>query len=217
MTPDEKLLRNLQRSVETWDLNLMRKSLSQALDAGVSPETIISDGLSKGMDKISQEFDSGDLYLPQVLAASKVMDEAMMLLSDHLNADTERYRGVVVMGTVSGDIHEIGKNVCIAMLRGARYKVVDLGPDVSPEEFIKAVRDNSADAVGGSALMTTTLDMQRKMVHEKEEDGCNVLMLFGGAPCTKEWVESINGDGYSSSGRDMVLLLDKKMEAEGRK
>ena len=217
MTPDEKLLHTLERSVETWDLNLMRKSLPQALDAGISPETIISDGLAKGMDKVSQEFDVGDLYLPQVLAASKVMDEAMLLLSDHINTDSERYRGVVVMGTVSGDIHEIGKNVCIAMLRGARYRVVDLGPDVSPEEFIKAVKENSADAVGGSALMTTTLDMQRKMVHEKEENDCNVLMLFGGAPCTEEWVKSIHGDGYSSSGRDMVLLLDKKLDAEGHK
>ena len=196
----------------------MKSSLKAALDAGTSPEQIISEGLSRGMDEISRRFDEGEIYLPQVLAASKVMDVAMNLISESISDDTEKYRGVVVMGTVAGDIHEIGKNVCIAMLRGARYKVVDLGPDVSPEEFVKAVNDNSADVVGGSALMTTTLDMQRKMVKERNEDSCKVLMFFGGAPCTKEWVKAIGGDGYSSSGREMVLLINKAMsvsEKEG--
>lgn len=212
----DRSLLDIQKSLETWDLDLMKVSVQNALSAGIDPETIISEGLSKGMDEISKRFDEGSIYLPQVLAASKVMDAAMEMLSKEINSGSEKYKGVVVMGTVAGDIHEIGKNVCIAMLRGARYKVVDLGPDVSPEEFIKAVKDNSADAVGGSALMTTTLDMQRRMVKEKDEDGCKVLMLFGGAPCTPEWVRSIKGDGYSSSGRDMVLLLDKKMEGKVR-
>lgn len=198
-------------------MDLMKVSLHDLLSAGIDPETIITDGLSKGMDDISRRFDKGEIYLPQVLAASKVMDVAMQTLSKEMSSDSQKYKGVVVMGTVAGDIHEIGKNVCIAMLRGARYKVVDLGPDVSPEEFMKAVKENSADAVGGSALMTTTLEMQRRMVKEKDEDGCKVLMLFGGAPCTPEWVRSIDGDGYSSSGRDMVLLLDKKLGAEQRK
>ena len=197
------------KSIGTWDRSLMRSSVKKALDAGVSPELILSEGLSKGMDLISKQFDEGSIYLPQVLAASNVMDEAMDMIIDKLNAGGNRYKGVIVMGTVSGDIHQIGKNVCCAMLRGARYKVVDLGPDVSPEDYIKAVKENHADAVGGSALMTTTLEMQKRMVKEKNDEKCNVLMLFGGAPCTEEWVKSINGDGYSSSGRDMVVLVDK--------
>ena len=172
------------KSIGTWDRSLMRSSVNTALDAGVSPELILSEGLSKGMDLISKQFDEGSIYLPQVLAASNVMDEAMDMILDKLNAGGNRYKGVIVMGTVSGDIHQIGKNVCCAMLRGARYKVVDLGPDVGPEDFIKAVK-------------------------EKNDEKCNVLMLFGGAPCTEEWVKSINGDGYSSSGRDMVILVDK--------
>lgn len=200
------------KSIETWDRNLMKASVKNALSAGVSPERIMSEGLSKGMDAISKQFDEGSIYLPQVLAASNVMDEAMGMIISKLNEGSNQYKGVIVMGTVAGDIHQIGKNVCCAMLRGARYKVIDLGPDVSPEDFIRAVRDNKADAVGGSALMTTTLEMQKRMVKEKNDEKCDVLMLFGGAPCTLEWVKSIKGDGYSASGREMVILVDKILE-----
>ena len=200
------------KSIETWDRSLMKTSVKKAISAGIPPELILSEGLSKGMDSISKQFDEGSIYLPQVLAASNVMDEAMAMILGKLNDGTNQYKGVIVMGTVAGDIHQIGKNVCCAMLRGARYKVIDLGPDVTPEDFIQAVKDNKADAVGGSALMTTTLEMQKRMVKEKNDEKCNVLMLFGGAPCTAEWVKSIKGDGYSSSGRDMVVLVDKVLD-----
>ena len=111
------------KSIGIWDRSLMRSSVNTALDAGVSPELILSEGLSKGMDLISKQFDEGSIYLPQVLAASNVMDEAMDMILDKLNAGGNRYKGVIVMGTVSGDIHQIGKNVCCAMLRGARYNL----------------------------------------------------------------------------------------------
>lgn len=208
---------NIIKSIETWNHSLMRSSVRDALAAGVSPEEILSEGLSKGMGTISRRFDEGSIYLPQVLAAANVMDEAMEMIVDKMNEGNNQYKGVVVMGTVAGDIHQIGKNVCCAMLRGARYKVIDLGPDVSPEDFIKAVKQNKADVVGGSALMTTTLEMQKRMVHEKNDEKCDVLMLFGGAPCTSEWVKSIQGDGYSASGREMVLLVDKVLKKSSEK
>ena len=119
---------------------------------------------------------------------------------------------IIVMGTVSGDIHDIGKNVCVAMLRGARYKVIDIGNDVSPEDFVRYATENSADAIGASSLMTTTLVAQKKLVETMDEFGCKALKLFGGAPCTEEWVNSIGGDGYSSNGHDMVLLVNKVLK-----
>ena len=115
--------------------------------------------------------------------------------------------GVIIMGSVKGDIHEIGKNICCAMLRGAGYRVVDLGSDVSPDAFVEAAKANGASIVGGSALMTTSLYQQKDIVRVIRESGLHVLTIFGGAPCTDEWVQEIGGDGYSASGAEIVRLV----------
>jgi len=209
----ESLLGDMKQALEDLDRDGVLGALEAALSAGIGPETIISDGLSKGMDTIGRRFDDGELFLPQVLLASKIMDEAMEILSREMNTGNfDHYRAIIVMGTVSGDIHDIGKNVCVAMLKGARYKVIDIGNDVSPEDFVKAISNSSADAVGASSLMTTTLVAQKKLVETMEEFDCRALKLFGGAPCSEEWVKSIGGDGYSSNGHDMVLLVDRMLK-----
>ena len=210
---ETKLFDTIREALEELDRDRVLENLSKALYEGIPPEDIISEALSKGMDTIGRRFDDGDLFLPQVLVASKIMDDAMAILSERMNEGiTNRRRAIVVMGTVSGDIHDIGKNVCVAMLRGARYEVIDLGNDVSPEDFVKSVVEHSADAVGASSLMTTTLVSQKNLVKTMKEFGCNALKLFGGAPCSEEWVQSIGGDGYSSSGREMVLLVDRLLD-----
>ena len=210
---ETKIFDTIREALEELDRNRVLENLSKALYEGIPPEDIISEALSKGMDTIGRRFDDGDLFLPQVLVASKIMDDAMAILSERMNEGiTDRRRAIVVMGTVSGDIHDIGKNVCVAMLRGARYEVIDLGNDVSPEDFVKSVVEHSADAVGASSLMTTTLVSQKNLVKTMKEFGCNALKLFGGAPCSEEWVQSIGGDGYSSSGREMVLLVDRLID-----
>jgi methanogenic corrinoid protein MtbC1 len=209
--PKARILGNLKRSVETWDFALMEKSVDQAMKAGIPAEEIMEEGLGKGMESISKLFDNAKIYLPQVMAASRTVEGALKKLEPILNSDTTMYRGTIVMGSVEGDIHEIGKNVCCAMLRGAGYKVIDLGPDVSPEDFMKAAEESSADIVAGSALMTTTLKMQQRMVKAANEEGSTVMMIFGGAPCSKEWVEKIGGDGYSASGTEIVTLVNSLM------
>ena len=212
---ETKLFDTIREALEELDRDRVLENLSKALYEGIPPEDIISEALSKGMDTIGRRFDDGDLFLPQVLVASKIMDDAMAILSERMNEGiTNRRRAIVVMGTVSGDIHDIGKNVCVAMLRGARYEVIDLGNDVSPEDFVKSVVEHSADAVGASSLMTTTLVSQKNLVKTMKEFGCNALKLFGGAPCSEEWVQSIGGDGYSSSGREMVLLVDRLLDTK---
>ncbi len=213
MTPSSRIriLGNLSRSIETWDFQLMEKSVDEALKAGIPPEEIIGEGLGKGMESISRLFDRAQIYLPQVMAASRTVEAALKKLEPAMGSDGVMYRGTIVMGSVEGDIHEIGKNVCCAMLRGAGYKVIDLGPDVSPEDFLKAAEENSADIVAASALMTTTLKMQKMMVQTAEEENSPVLMVFGGAPCSKEWVDAIGGDGYSATGAEMVKLVNTLM------
>ena len=194
----------------------MEKSVDQAMKAGIPAEEIIEEGLGKGMESISRLFDNAKIYLPQVMAASRTVEGAMKKLEPILSSGTAVYRGTIIMGSVEGDIHEIGKNVCCAMLRGAGYKVIDLGSDVSPDDFLNAAEENSADVIGASALMTTTLQMQKRLVQTANERQSTVMMIFGGAPCSKEWVEKIGGDGYSASGTEIVTLVNSLMSRKGR-
>ena len=209
MATEEQILDDLSNSISTWNNRLMIRSVNDAVEANIPLERIVTDGLGKGMEKIGQMFDDAKIYLSQVVAAAKIMESALNILNVGDNIPDEMYRGVIVMGSVQGDIHEIGKDVCVAMLRGAGYKVVDLGPDVSPERFVEAVKRYNADVLGGSALMTTTLAMQQRIVKEVHENGVNVYMLFGGAPCTREWVEEIGGDGYSRHAPEMTDLVNR--------
>ncbi len=173
---------------------------------GISPEDSINLGLARGMDDISRRFDIAEIFLPQVLGASKAMEAALEIIEPYMTSDL-RLKGIIVMGSVKGDIHCIGKNVCCAMLRGAGFKVIDVGSDVDPSVFSERARAENADIVGGSALMTVSLPQQGELVRTFKEDGITVKTIFGGAPCSKEWVESIGGDGYSSNGAEIVKLV----------
>ena len=164
------------------------------------------------MENISLMFDSGQIFLPQIMAASKAMQTALDVIEPYLASDAGRLKGVIVMGSVKGDIHEIGKSICCAMLRGAGFKVIDLGVDVSADEFAKSAVENNADIVGGSALMTTSLYQQKDIVRVFKEDKLSVLTIFGGAPCSQEWVSEINGDGYSASGSEIVKLVKNLLD-----
>ncbi|MBQ8644290.1 MAG: cobalamin-dependent protein, partial [Candidatus Methanomethylophilaceae archaeon] len=164
MSDNEQILKDLKQSVETWDQSLMESSVKQALNAKIPFDVIISEGLGKGMETINDMFNEAKIFLPQIMAASKTMQSALMMIEPTLVDDKDIYRGTIIMGSVQGDIHEIGKNVCCAMLRGAGYKVYDLGSDVPPDLFVEEAQKNDADIIGGSALMTTTLVMQKNIV-----------------------------------------------------
>ena len=126
---NEAILADLKKAVETWDIKLAQSATQAAIDAKVPIGTIIGDGLGKGMEVIGDKFDKAEIFLPQVVAASKTMEAALKILEPLMAAGEGSLKGTVIMGTVEGDIHEIGKNVCCAMLRGAGYNVIDLGPD----------------------------------------------------------------------------------------
>lgn len=192
----------------------MVKSVNEAMDAKIPLERVVTEGLGKGMEKVGDMFDKAEIFLPQVVAAAKVMESALNILRIGESVPDELYRGIVIMGSVQGDIHEIGKDVCVAMLRGAGYKVIDLGPDVSPERFVDAARVYKADILGGSALMTTTLAMQQRTVKEINEEGVEIYKVFGGAPCTREWVEKIGGDGYSQNASEMIDLVNSLLNKD---
>lgn len=206
---NEAILADLKKSVETWDIELAQKATQAAIDAKMPMGEIIGEGLGKGMEVIGDRFDKAEIYLPQVVAASKTMEAALAILKPLMESGQGALKGTVIMGTVEGDIHEIGKNVCCAMLKGAGYNVIDLGPDVSAMDFMDAAEENDAQVCGGSALMTTTLESQRELVETIKEMDAPYKAIFGGAPCSQEWCDEIGADGYSETANEIITLVDK--------
>jgi corrinoid protein of di/trimethylamine methyltransferase len=209
MTNQEQVLADLKKAIETWNIGLAKTAAQEAIDINLDPGIAVEKGLGKGMETISILFDEAKIFLPQVLAASSAMEAALKVLEPAMAKGTSLSKGVVVIGTVQGDIHEIGKNVVGAMLRGGGYTVIDLGRDVSPEKFVNSARDNKASVVGGSALMTTTVTVQKDIVDMLKEENVVTKTIFGGAPCNEEWVKSIGGDCYCPSGAEAVSLVNQ--------
>ena len=208
----DAILADLQKAVETWDIKLVQSATQAAIDEKIPIGEIIGNGLGKGMETVGVRFDKAEIFLPQVVAASKTMEAALKLLEPLMTGGAGGLRGTVVMATVEGDIHEIGKNVCCAMLRGAGYNVIDLGCDVTAQDFIDAADENEAQVLGGSALMTTTLEAQRELVEAVKEIEAPYKCIFGGAPCSKEWCEEIGADGYSETANEIIELVGKLVE-----
>lgn len=208
----EQIMADLKTAIETWDLNLVKTATEAAIDAEIPVSEIIGDGLGKGMETIGQRFDAAEIFLPQVVAASKTMEMALKILEPHMGSGGNGFRGTVIFGTVEGDIHEIGKNVCCAMLRGAGFKVIDLGPDASAMDFIDAAEENDAQVLAGSALMTTTLESQRELVDTVKEMEAPYKVIVGGAPCSQKWCETIGADGYSATANEVIDLVAKLTE-----
>ncbi|MBQ8179790.1 MAG: cobalamin-dependent protein [Candidatus Methanomethylophilaceae archaeon] len=206
---NDAILADLKKAVETWDIKLAQSATQAAIDAKMPISEIIGEGLGKGMEVIGEKFDAAEIFLPQVVAASKTMEAALAVLKPLMEAGEGSLKGTVVMGTVEGDIHEIGKNVCCAMLRGAGYNVIDLGPDASAMDFMDAAEENGAQVCGGSALMTTTLEAQRELVETIKEMDAPYKAIFGGAPCSQAWCDEIGADGYSETANEIIGLVDK--------
>ena len=215
---EAEILEKLKESIESYDIKESERYARLAMDSGITPDDAINLGLAKGMDTISHLFDEAKIFLPQIMMAAKAMEAALEIIEPYMKkGDDVKLKGVIVMGSVKGDIHEIGKNVCCAMLRGAGFKVIDLGTDVSPYAFEKAVQESNADVAGGSALMTTSLYQQKDMVRVFKEDKLPVITIFGGAPCSEEWVNEIGGDGYSASGSEIVELVRRLLSQNGQR
>ena len=207
MSDNDAIIADLKKSIETWNFALCKEATQKAIDAKIPVTEIMDEGLGKGMEVIGDRFDAAEIFLPQVVAASKTMEVALKMLEPLMGTGDGTAKGTVVMGTVEGDIHEIGKNVCCAMLRGAGYNVIDIGPDSGPQKFLEAAAANNAKVLGGSALMTTTLESQRDLVNENKAEGSKYLCIFGGAPCSREWCDEIGADGYSETGSEIIDLV----------
>ena len=191
----------------------VRTLVEEALDAGHAPQEILEQALFKGMAVIGERFRVREIFLPNVLLAARAMHAALAVLEPLLEAGAAATKGTVVIGTVGGDVHDIGKNLVGIMLRGAGFEVVDLGYNVYPPAFVAAAREHEADVVGMSALLTTTMPMMGKVVAELAEAGLeNVKVIIGGAPVSAKYAEQIGATAYGKSPADAVTAVQQWLQ-----
>ena len=185
----------------------------QALDADLGPMEIINQGLTPGMEIVGEKFESGEYFLPHLIIAASGMQQAMALLEPELRAreQTVEVAGTVVIGSVAGDIHEIGKSLVATMLSANGFEVHDLGVDVPTATFVSKVRETGANVLGLSALLTTTMTVQREIIEALTEAGIReqVKVIVGGAPVSQSWSDTIGADGYAEDAVGAIALAKK--------
>jgi len=193
------ILDDLRKSVIDGELNVTQNQVHQALAENIPPEKILTDGLIAAMSEVGRLFENGEFYVPEMLISARAMKGGLAILRPQLAAANIKAIGRVVIGTVQGDLHDIGKNLVGMMLEGAGFEVIDLGADVSPERYVAAVKENLPDLIGLSALLTTTMPRMKDVVLALQAAGLRemVKVMIGGAPVTEEYAKEIGADIYA--------------------
>ena len=215
----EEILTRLKSAIEEMDSELAEAAARDAVATGIEPLIAINDGLAKGMQTMSDLFDEGEMFVPQLVVAAEAFEAAVTILKAAIPAADKHtaIRGKVLICTVQGDIHDIGKNIVKTMLSASGFEVFDLGRDVSSEEVVSKARELEVDIIIGAALMRTTMIAQRDIVQALEEEGIRARFkcMFGGAPVSADWVQTIGGDAYAETAGQAVELA-KELMAEIR-
>ena len=203
---EEDVLKNLFNAVLEGNFEGVKSNLQTALDAKLDPIVILNDGMIAAMREVGCRFEEGDYYVPEMLIAARAMQIGMAILKPHLQQKDRKSSGTVVIGTVKGDLHDVGKNLVALMLEGAGFEIKDLGADVPIEEFIRVVREEKPDIVAMSALLTTTMPMMKQTISAFEAAGLRDMVKFiiGGAPVTEMYANQIGADGFSSDASRAV-------------
>jgi 5-methyltetrahydrofolate--homocysteine methyltransferase len=183
------------------------------IEAGTHVDDILNKGLIGAMDVVGEKFSSGELFVPEMLMSAKAMQAGLEVLKPHLSGDTAAQKGTVIIGTVKGDLHDIGKNLVTMMVEGAGFNVIDLGVDVDTDQFVAEAQTQNADVVCLSALLTTTMPVMAKTVEAIKEAGLNVKTIVGGAPVTDAYSQQIGADGFSDNAPGAVELIRKLIAA----
>jgi corrinoid protein of di/trimethylamine methyltransferase len=207
MTRFEKLYDAILNGNKDVAAEVTREALAQ----GDDPQELIDTGMIPAMREAGQRFEDEEFFVPELLLAARAMKSALELLKPHLVKRGAEPRGCVVIGTVKGDLHDIGKNLVSSLLEGAGFRVVDLGTDVSPERFAQAVQENSAGLIGLSALLTVTMPAMQATIQALEKAGVRdrVKVLVGGAPLTEEYARQIGADAYADNASAAVRLAER--------
>lgn len=218
MVERKEILEKLKQSTIDQNEEGLRKTVQDALNAGMSPSEAIREGLQPGLKVLGDKFDRGEIFLPDLVIAADVMYAALDILLKNI-PEEERMghrKGTVVIGTIYGDIHDIGKNIVAAFLRIQGYDVHDLGSDVPVKDFIQKAQEVNADIIAASSLLSSSMVYQRDLVCEVEDRGMrDKFVVIGGASTNPEWAKEINAHGYGRTVDDAIKLCDVLMETRG--
>jgi len=195
----EQILDDIYYAVLDGNAPAASEKTQGALDAGLAAETILYQGCIPAMDEVGRQFEIGEKFVPEMLIAARAMDAAMQLLRPLLVEEGVEQIGIVLAGTVQGDLHDIGKNLVMMMMEGAGFGIIDLGTDVAPEKFVEAVKTEHPDIVAMSALLTTTTRSIVATINALEEAGLRdqIKIMIGGAPITQEFADKVGADGFA--------------------
>ena len=201
-----ELLDGIQKAIETGKLEMAVEHVNKALEQGIDPQSIISNALIKGMEAIGQRFQDGQAFVPDLLMSARAMKGSLEILKPLLKDGNNVTIGKVVIGTVKGDLHDIGKNLVASMFEGCGFEVINLGIDVSDDQFISAVKEHNADILCLSALLTTTMNYMAEVIKALENAGLRdkVKVMIGGAPLSDNFAKQINADAYTSNANAAV-------------
>ena len=199
-------LKALADAVINGDQNTALEITKAALEEGTAAKDVLDNGLIAGMDIVGARFKKNEIYIPEVLIAARAMKMAMEVLEPELVKAGVKPVGKLLVGTVQGDLHDIGKNLVAMMLKGAGFEVIDLGVDVGPEKFIEQVKAANAQVIGLSALLTTTMPGMEKTIKALKDAGIPVKVMIGGAPVTQDYADRIGADGYAPDAASAVDL-----------
>ena len=193
------ILQEISTYLQQGRVPMVKELVQKALEEGIEPKTILEEGMLQGMDVIGGKFKRNEVFVPQVLIAARAMNAGVEVLKPHLVASGVEPVGTAIIGTVKGDLHDIGKNLVKMMIEGKGLKVIDLGVDVPPEKFVEGIIENNASIVCCSALLTTTMNEMKNVVDVIKEKGLRdkVKIMVGGAPITQAFCESIGADAYA--------------------
>ena len=189
----------------------VREQTKALIDAGVNPLEIINNGLTAGMTVVGARFKNGEMFVPEVLMSAKSMAAGIEMVKPLIADKDMPSKGTIVLGTVKGDLHDIGKNLVGMMLESSGFKVINLGIDIAPEKFVAAVKEHDPQIVAMSALLTTTMPLMKDTIELIEEEGIKVKCIIGGAPITQEYADKISADGYSPDAGSAVELCVRLM------
>lgn len=205
------LLEDISEKLQKGKRKDVAKLCQQAIDEGYSANDILNKGLLAGMDIIGAKFKANEIFVPQVLVAARAMNAGSETLKPYLSEEGSTKKGTAVIGTVKGDLHDIGKNLVVMMFEGKGFDVIDIGVDAPAEKFIQTAIDNDAQIIGCSALLTTTMPALGDVVKAAEEAGIRdkVKIMVGGAPVTEDFAESIGADAYTE---DATSAAEKALE-----
>ena len=213
----EEILQQLYDDTLVGKKPEVEANVNRGLEEGLEPERMLFDALIPSLEEVGARFERGDYFVPEMLIAAKAMQGALDILRPLLVEGGVAQVGTFLMGTVKGDVHDIGKNLCNIMLEGAGFTVIDLGVNVPPEKFVEEIDKHQPDIVGFSAFLTTTMPMFKANINALEKAGVRdqVIVMVGGAPVTQEYADAVGADGYSADASSAVKKAKQLLEERG--